>query len=328
MKILVYDIAAEFGGAISILKMYYQQALIDKNNDWVFIVSNKNYLPSNERIIVEEHSFPKKSWFHRLWFDKFKIKKIVKKHNPELIYNLQNVYIKIKNVKQILYMHQPIPFSNFKVSIFDFKIWMYKHVISKMIYKSIKKCDEVIVQTNWLKDAILKKVKVDEKKIMILPITNYYEIKKFYNSENNIGFFYPASSIKYKDHMSIFKACVELKKNNIEYKVFVTISDNENKLAKKLLRYVDKHKLNVVFLGRITQEIVFDYYSKTTLLFPSYLETFGLPLLEAKNVKSPIISANTPFAKEILGDYVASYFEIKDYKSLANYMKEYIINKK
>ena len=325
MKILVYDTAAESGGAISILKMYYEKALLDKDNEWTFIVSKRGYLPDEKGINVIECSYPKKSWIHRLIFDKFKAKKVFKKCNPDIIYNLQNVLVKYKGCKQIIYMHQPIPFFDYKISILDFKIWLYKRVISKMIIKSIKKCDSVIVQTNWLKDAVIKKTRVDSNKITVSPITRYFETTRKYE-KGNVQFFYPAAAIKYKDHITILKACKELKKDKYDFKTFFTISSKDNKLAKKLNKYAVKNDLNVIFLGKIDMDNVYDYYSKSILVFPSYIETFGLPLLEARTVGSPIIASDTPFANEILDGYKVNYFKVQDYLGLAGEMRKYLDN--
>ena len=41
MKILVYDVAAENGGAISILKQYYNKFSQDTENEYVFVLSKK-----------------------------------------------------------------------------------------------------------------------------------------------------------------------------------------------------------------------------------------------------------------------------------------------
>ena len=60
---------------------------------------------------------------------------------------------------------------------------------------------------------------------------------------------------------------------------------------------------------------------KSVLLFPSYIETFGLPLLEAKTIGSPIIASDTPFSKEITSNYNnVNYFDYSDEIKLAKLM--------
>ena len=39
MKIMVFDVPAVSGGALSILNQYYNKACNDTNNEWIFVVS-------------------------------------------------------------------------------------------------------------------------------------------------------------------------------------------------------------------------------------------------------------------------------------------------
>jgi glycosyltransferase involved in cell wall biosynthesis len=61
------------------------------------------------------------------------------------------------------------------------------------------------------------------------------------------------------------------------------------------------------------------------LIFPSYLETFGLPLLEARFFNAPIAASDRPFAREILEGYSnADFFDPFSPDDLANKMKKYL----
>jgi glycosyltransferase involved in cell wall biosynthesis len=63
------------------------------------------------------------------------------------------------------------------------------------------------------------------------------------------------------------------------------------------------------------------------LLFPSKLETWGLPLTETKNVNKPIFASNLPFAKETIGKYdKVSYFNPTKPADLANKLQLFIEN--
>ena len=39
------------------------------------------------------------------------------------------------------------------------------------------------------------------------------------------------------------------------------------------------------------------------MVFPSYIETYGLPLIEAASLGVPIIAADLPYAREVLDGY-------------------------
>ena len=98
------------------------------------------------------------------------------------------------------------------------------------------------------------------------------------------------------------------------YEVFLTIRPDENAYTQNLFSYAQEHNLNVIFNGPVTREDVFERYTKSVLLFPSYVESFGLPLLEARLTGSPIIAADCSFSREILKGYdKAEFFSELDY---------------
>lgn len=66
---------------------------------------------------------------------------------------------------------------------------------------------------------------------------------------------------------------------------------------------------------------MFDYYKKAILLFQSELESYGLPLLEARLQKIPIIASNTEFSQEVLKEYKrVKFFPVNDYEELTKLM--------
>ena len=49
-------------------------------------------------------------------------------------------------------------------------------------------------------------------------------------------------------------------------------------------------------------------YRRATLVFPSYIETFGYPLAEARQAGTIVLAADTPFAREVLDGYENAYY--------------------
>ena len=82
---------------------------------------------------------------------------------------------------------------------------------------------------------------------------------------------------------------------------------------------------NFKLLGSIPREQVFKFYQTSILLFPSYLESFPLPLLEARLFNTPIIASDRPFAREILEGYPnVDFFDPFSPDDLADKMKKYL----
>ena len=61
------------------------------------------------------------------------------------------------------------------------------------------------------------------------------------------------------------------------------------------------------------------------LLFPSKLETWGLPISEAKAFRKPMMLANLPYAKETMGDYdEVSFFDVENPEELARLICDFV----
>ena len=60
----------------------------------------------------------------------------------------------------------------------------------------------------------------------------------------------------------------------------------------------------VKLIGKISYEEVLSYYrSSDLMIFPSYIETLGLPLLEAQYFDLEILAMDLPYSREVIGEY-------------------------
>lgn len=313
MKIIVFDVPAVDGGALAVLKYLEKEVKEDPSKDveWIFITS-KPFI--KEEVNVKNVRFPwiKKSWFHRLFFDFIIAPQLVKKYEVDKIVSLQNLIIPRTKIKQYVYIHQSLPFSKIRFSLIgNRKMWIYQNLIGYLIFNSIKKSHKVIVQTEWMKIACNKKNVIDKNNIEVIRPNIDIDVKrKFKPTAKHLStFFFPAGAYEYKNHSLIIDACKKIHqkyKNN--YQVIFTINGDENENAIDMKRDAEKYQLNIKFVGNLSRAEVFEQYSKSVLLFPSYIETFGLPLLEARLHHGIILAADTDFSKEVLNGYENSFF--------------------
>lgn len=323
--IMIYDVHASESGALAILDDLYKQirAYEDKSVKWIFIVSVPEY-EETENIVVRRFPWVKKSWGHRYYFDNVTTRGILKEYNPDKVFSLQNKGIPYYKKEQLVYLHLPFILTDhkFDIKVDGKKLWLYQNVISKSIFDSLRKVDKTIVQTQWMKDALIEKAKVKAENIVIQqPDISSNDILQFEDTpENRKRFFYPATSFTYKNHMTLLKALDYAQNNGLkDYELILTIEENENDYTKSLAEYSKQHNLNVVFGGKIPREEVFKMYAKSVLVFPSYVESFGLPLLEARMTGTYVIASDCPFSREILDKYEKSaFFNEMDYNVLGN----------
>jgi len=312
-KIMIFNVPAEKLGALNVLNEIYEEATLDEsNNQYFFVLSKPNY-PNKKNITVLNFPWIKKSWFHRLYFDYFIAYKIAKQHNVDEIISYQNVMIpRIENIKQTVFFHNAIPFSDQKFNILsDFKLWIYKNVLSKLIFRSLKKSDEIIVQTNWMKNKIIDSFKdIDPLKIVVKQhkLCSQIESKSFakkIDSNNfNRKFIYPAAPFLYKNHEEIINACMLMNsKEKEEIEILFTFNTDQNKLSKIMFEKVTRNKLPIKFIGNLSPKEVNDFYKTHNLIFSSQIETLGIPLLEAQMNNTKIIYKKCDLFLEVVNGY-------------------------
>ena len=305
-KIMVFDVAAESGGALSVLNDFYNEFKKDLSNEYILVVS-KPVLKDTLNIKVLRYPWIKKSWIHRLYFDNFTAPNLIRKHEVDKVLSLQNIIIPHTRVNQTVFVHNSLPFTEYRFSIIEDRLlWFYQNILSKIIFRSIKKANKVLVQTKWMKNACVEKLNINPVKIEVLPPKiNIEVINKFKPTKENLStFFYPASGVLFKNHRIIIDACMKLKEQGInDYTIIFTLNGNENRYVVQLYKSVIEHELPIKFIGSLSRKEVFDYYSRSILIFPSYVESSPLPLSEAKMHGTPILASECPFSHEILDKY-------------------------
>lgn len=329
-KIIIYDIAASSGGALSVLTDHYNRYKVDENSttQYFFIVSSPQLKETN-KIKVMSYPWIKRSWLHRLYFDYMVAPKLVKSIKPDSILSLQNTIIpRVKDVFQTLYFHNMLFLSSVKFGIIKHpKLWVYQNVIKRLVFKSMKEADAIIVQAEWIKTICMNKLKIDESKISVkYPKIEMIVDKRYEQSDKIPHFLYPASAVVFKNHNVIFEAFYLLHRKGISnYKLVLTICGNETKEIKKWRKVIKDNNMPIELVGFVSREEIIRYYQKSILIFSSFLESSPLPLTEASLHNCPIISSDYPFSREILENYEnVQYFNAFDAVELHECLLKFI----
>lgn len=327
MNIMVYDVAAESGGAMSILEYFYEIHKKNKKNHYYYILSTCQ-LNDTDNITVINVPNVKKGWIYRLWFDYIGVKKYLKKFEIDEILSLQNTIVPCFKGKQTVYEHNALPFVEYRFTLKeDKKLWVYQNVIGKIMLSGIKKADRVIVQTDWMKQSIIRRAPETEKKIEVcFPQINLLE-GYIYRQTDRCCFFYPANAASFKNHKLILEACAQLKEKRVtDYTIIFTLRGNETDEIRSLYTKGQRENYDIRWVGTLSKTEVFKWYEKSVLLFPSYVETIGLPIYEAMSVGCPLLLANCQYAKNVANNYKnVQYFDYNDADMLAQYMMKKIV---
>jgi glycosyltransferase involved in cell wall biosynthesis len=125
----------------------------------------------------------------------------------------------------------------------------------------------------------------------------------------------------YKDYITLIKAWKIVITNMKQYikKLLIVGPILESQYYQKLISLADDLKINesVSFVSSVPpSEMPALYQGASTLIMPSYTETFGLPMLEAMACGIPVIASDIPVAREICGE-AACYYRLGDPEDLA-----------
>lgn len=295
------------------------------NSEKLYNVPNVNYL---------EYPLSKKSWVIRLFYEFIYFYFLSLKIKPDFWLSMHDITPNVKCKKRFVYCHNPTPFlrPNSNDALKNTKTFLFSFFYKYLYRINIKKNTYVIVQQDWIRKGFVEFWKL--KNILVAyPETadNFTEsyVKKSlgYEKKKEIKtFFYPSFPRPFKNFEIICEAyslMPEAYKNKC--KIYLTIDENLNNYSKDI---VIKYSIlkGIKFLGLLSRKKVYEYYEKADcLIFPSKLETWGLPITEYKVTGKPIFLANKPYAKETLGEYEkVAFFDVESVNQLKNLMINFI----
>ena len=218
-----------------------------------------------------------------------------------------------------LYLHNKLLVAertNYKLK-FSTKIRL--KILSKIIQLSKKNIDTILVQTKEM--VLMTKKKMLGTKIELRPFFTPKIIKKRQDLEYD--FIYSSYGYPYKNHDILLKAWVILANENIYPTLILTLDHkNDENLIRKINLLKERHEIKVFIEIDLTNDEVYSLYSKSrSLIWPSVLESFGLPLIEAVVNGLDIISADLPYIYDILEPSLS--FNPYDENDLAEKIKYY-----
>jgi len=209
----------------------------------------------------------------------------------------------------------------------------FKRVLSHAIQKSKK----IIAVSEYTKSSILKHFAVAEEKIQVI----YEGVSELNESSSSLlsstqypnipisqylsspFFLYVGSAYPHKNLESLLHAFSFFVQAHPEVKLIMVGKDDL--FYQKLKKEVDEIEIpknSVIFTGFVPDQVMKELYQRTSLyLYPSFIEGFGLPPLEAMRYGAPVAVAKRTALPEILGD-AALYFDPNNIEQMVEIMEK------
>jgi glycosyltransferase involved in cell wall biosynthesis len=200
------------------------------------------------------------------------------------------------------------------------------YLLFKMNAYALKKADKIISISEFTKKEIKKFFNVKGEKIKVV----YPGFKNICSIQDNKiklpkDFFLYVGVIKErKNLLNIVKGFAEFIENNKKGFKLVVVGKGSGEYFKKIMTFIEEKKIKneIIFLNFVKdKELSYIYKKAKALVFPSFLEGFGFPILEAMACGVPVITSSRGSLSEVAGD-AAILVDPNNFKDISESMRK------
>jgi len=160
----------------------------------------------------------------------------------------------------------------------------------------------VIVQTRAMQNLTSE---AQDRQVDVLPFFDINSLQHDSETESvkqKYDYIYVASGDPHKNHRNLILAWVELAKRGYYPSLCLTLKETSSYKLVSWISYIkEKYQLNIYMVGEIAHKKIQDYYrASSALIYPSYTESFGLPLIEAASIGMPILASKLSYVHDVV----------------------------
>jgi glycosyltransferase involved in cell wall biosynthesis len=275
-----------------VLLDYLVDVLEDSSMD-VFYMFDKRIKDDYSSISCNKKTYLNPSLFSRLnfyWNNRNRFQKV-------LCFGNAPPLIKLVNSQVYTYFHNILILRRPKGYRIRNKILVVLRKILLLIIKSHS--DWWIVQSAIIADELNCKLRVKPEKILIIPFYNVTNICVKPNRQRNT-YLYASSGSAHKNVDRLLTAWEELFDEGYLPVLHLTLSDEWENLIERI-RLLNQKGLIIINHGLLAHDDLMNMYSQIEfLVYPSLVESFGLPLIEAVKSGCKVIASDLPFTHAVI----------------------------
>lgn len=303
------------GGKTYLTNIIKSLAKTDNDNIYYLFVSSANETLFN----IEEENFKKIRFplysdnkILRILIEQFMLFFYIKRYKVDVLFSPGNFVTLFAGCKQVLVIQGPLTVREIRKKHAPDEIsWLRMLYYDLMLPVSIRKANKIIAVSNDIKRNLLKQINIPEQKILVihegidLAFVENKKNSEFTSSIQKPYILFVSTLFKYKNADKLLKAFIMLKNEKRIPHSLMIVGRDPNDETEKLKKIVKQEKLTdcVVFVGAIShEETALVYENADIFVYPSGVESFGLPVLEAMACGTPVIASNRMSVPEIGGD--------------------------
>lgn len=332
--IVVSGVNLRKGGTLSIMRQCLEYLSHRTDEYRIVALVHRRDLYDAVGIEYVELSWCIRSWGHRLWAEYVTMHRISKEIAAEdgrmvwLWLSMHDTTPRVEAEHQEVYCHTSFPFLKLRLRdwVMDPKIPLFS-MFTRFAYRiNVHRNDSLIVQQNWFADAMSAMLGVPREKFRVIaPAAASAPVEYSETEESVPTFLYASTPDCHKNFETLCEAArlLEAEVGEERFRVVLTVRGDENRYACWLKRrWGDVSSID--FHGLMKKEDLWSAYaSASCLVFPSRVETWGLPISEYVSVHPDgrLILADLPYAHETsAGARSVAYFAADDPAALKDLM--------
>lgn len=233
--------------------------------------------------------------------------------------NLPPLFSKSKNIT--VFLHNALYFEPKLRDSFPIKTRWRLAIESYLFRLTACSVNKFLVQTPHMKQRLCE-MSIQSSKIIVWPFANIAKNDQVFNSDGS--FVCVSSGDAHKNIKNLILAWVLLAQDGHFPRLYLTISKSQYPL---LTEWIDKQihdwDLLISNLGLLPhQEVKKIYLRGSALIYPSFVESLGLPLIEAREAKVDIIAAELDYVRDVVSP--VQTFDPNSPISIARSVKRYL----
>lgn len=337
MRILINSVSAKMGGAATYIReLAAQIGAVRSKGDFVFLVPPEHAeqirrLAPNCRVLPVDiaHASPWK----RLWFDDIGLRRLLRREKIDVLFSAASFGMAGCPCRQVLLVRNSLYFSRLYGERFlPGQPWRKRlaHRLRKWVAcRGIHSADLVMTPSQAILDEIRQTVPLPNDKAVVNP----YGVDKARFSNPSIrhdSYHRPFTLLftsLYADHKNLgnlLRAVKQLVSGGSKLRLLTTADPNWTLAKRETQHWKEDLELASEPPLKDCVEFVFQnpgssdlYFAADLFVYPSVVESFGHPLVEAMAAGLPIIAADVPINRELCHD-AALYFSPFDASDLAD----------
>jgi glycosyltransferase involved in cell wall biosynthesis len=332
MRVLVNAVSAKMGGAANYIRTIARELASVNQHEFLFLVPETEAAAMSgiaPHICAIASNIAERPFPQRLWFDQVELPRILRRERIDILFATANFATLACPCRQILLVRNSLYFSSvYRSNILPYKPWKTRAAEALrrwLACRSAMASDVVLTPSQSMLDELQAAVRLRR------ALVNHYgvdrqrfrPVPKAFAANGYVSLVFTSLYSEHKNLGTLFRALLELEASGQKCRLITTadpdweeidnrIRDTDRKLAEEL-----KDRALIELTGVLGGPALNQLYARADIfVYPSVVESFGHPLLEAMAMGLPVVAADVPINRELCADG-AAYFAPFDYTECA-----------